>query len=193
LEEITISILFHWQLHEIDLTLHSLFAVICIFVDYYISFLQELKPWYIKKMCSCNCTFLLDIRARYLVNRVFCVSITTIWAYVKVNMLQDVSTVLLLHPTFSKFCLVEQESPLLHLPMLQWMLSLLVLSEIWASSVFSFALQSALCISCTFCFCHSGSHIDHLKTSHNSTEHAVLNASIFLLLDVEQVQGRVFV
>jgi hypothetical protein len=144
-------------------------------------------------MCSCNYTFLLDIRARYLVNKVFCVSITTISADVKVNMLQDVSTVLLLHPTFSNFCLVEQESPLLHLPMLQRMLSLVVLSEIWASSVFSFALQSALCISCTFCFCHSGSHIDHLKTSHSCTEHAVLNASIFLLLDVEQVQGHVFV
>jgi hypothetical protein len=77
-----------------------------------------------------NYTFLLDIRAGYLVNRVFCVSITTISADVKVNMLQDISTVLLLHPTFSIFSLVEQESPLLHLPMLQQMLSLVVLSEI---------------------------------------------------------------
>jgi hypothetical protein len=45
-------------------------------------------------------------------------------------MLQDISTVLLLHPTFSNFSLAGQESPLLHLPMLQQMLSLVVLSEI---------------------------------------------------------------
>jgi hypothetical protein len=81
-------------------------------------------------LCVTNYTFLLDIRAGYLVNRVFCVSIITISADVKVNMLQDISTVLLLHPTFSNFSLVGQESPLLHLPMLQQMLSLVVLSEI---------------------------------------------------------------